>query len=93
MNNFLTKHSFDSQKVTTFATMKCRLIPDVSFQKNQFLAMIPQNLLTLNNSGEGVARLIYHSTYLHTSCSDATQGHLTDVSCPVNKNHTIQFPK
>ena len=51
MSNFLTKHSFNSQKMSTFANMKCRLIPDVSCRENQHLAIFSQNLLILNNLG------------------------------------------
>ena len=55
MSNFLTKHSFNSQKMSTFARMKCRLIPDVSCRENQHLATFLQNLLILNDLG-GVLR-------------------------------------
>ena len=58
MSNFLTKHSFNSQKMSTFARMKCRLIPDVSCRENQHLATFSQNLLILNDLGRGIARLI-----------------------------------
>ena len=51
MSNFLTKHSFNSQKMSTFARMKCRLIPDVSCRENQHLATFSQNLLILNDLG------------------------------------------
>ena len=51
MSNFLTKHSFNSQKMSTFANMKCRLIPDVSCRENQHLAILSQNLLILNDLG------------------------------------------
>ena len=58
MSNFLTKHSFNSQKMSTFANMKCRLIPDVSCRENQYLATFSQNLLILNDLGGGIAQLI-----------------------------------
>ena len=92
MSNFLTKRSFNSQKMSTFVNMKCRLIPDVSCRENQHLAMHSQNLLILNDLGGGVAQQLIHTLFLQTTCSDATQGHLTDSSCPVDNNHSIQFP-
>lgn len=57
------------------------------------------NILNINNLG-GIAQQIIHRTYfdlaqhkyLRTIFSDATQGHLTDVSCLVGKTHSIQIP-
>ena len=54
--------------------------------------------LYLNDLGVGIAQLINHSTYFdftqhkysHLTCSDTSQGHLMDVSCPMGKNQTIQ---
>ena len=98
MSNFLTKHSFNSQKMSTFANMKCRLIPDVSCRENQHLAIFSQNLLILNNLGGGIVRLINRSTYFdftqhkysHLTCSDATRGHLMDSLCPVDEDQLYQ---
>lgn len=49
------------------------------------------NDLILNNLGGGIANQINRGTYFHTTCSDATQGHLTDSLCPVGKIHLIHF--
>ena len=92
MSNFLTKHSFNSQKMSTFARMKCRLIPDVSCRENQHLATFSQNLLILNDLGGGYCAANKPSTYSHTTYSDTIRGHLMDASCLVDKNQTIQNP-
>ena len=38
--------------------------------------------LSVNGLGWDIARQIIHKTYSHTICADASQGYLTDVSCP-----------
>ena len=42
---------------------------------------------TLNTSylGGGIAQQLIHTLFLQTTCSDTSQGHLTDVLCPGNK--------
>ncbi len=91
MSNFLTKHSFNSQKMSTFARMKCRLIPDVSCRENQHLATFSQNLLILNYLGGGYCAANKPSTYSHSTCSDATRRYLKDALCPVGKNQLYQI--
>ena len=46
--------------------------------------------LYLNDLGVGIARLINHSTYSNTTCSDATRRYLKDVLCPVGKDQLYQ---
>ncbi|MCQ2078191.1 MAG: hypothetical protein MJZ20_14380 [Bacteroidaceae bacterium] len=75
--------------MSTFARMKCRLIPDVSCRENQHLATFSQNLLILNDLG-GIAQLINHSTYPHTTCPDATRRYLMDSLCHVGKDQLYQ---
>ena len=40
------------------------------------------NLLNVNNLGCDVTYYVIHSKYSYTTFSDATQWHLTDLSCP-----------
>ena len=55
------------------------------------------NALNINNLGGGTQPLIHkicfdlaQHKYSHTTCSDATQGYLTDVLCPVGKDQLYQ---
>ena len=40
------------------------------------------NLLNVNNLGGCITYYVIHSKYSYTTFSDATQWHLTDLSCP-----------